>query len=84
MSYDFHGTIEAGMVFVARKSGTGRRWRAEKRIDRAARSEYDRLWLLEPMGPDVRPAQEGGKMNGGVRSIVRTQHEIHTRFRRVA
>lgn len=61
-------------VYVAVKATSGREWKVE-------RYEHLNIWRLRPLGDDVRPAQIGNRMNGGVRSIRKGTEELTNRKR---
>lgn len=57
-------TVEPGQRYRSTRSGSGRIWE----VSRAALFLTDE-WQMLPLGDDVRPAQTGNVMNGGVRRI---------------
>ena len=61
-----------GQTVRPRNSRTGRQWRVVGSIVWQGRTD----WHLDPIGDDVMPAQEHGRMNGGVRSIYRTDEQL--------
>lgn len=59
-----------GAVYQA-KTKSGRRWEVMYSIGKLG-DQSDTIWVLRPMGDDVRPAQNGeGKMMGGPRELHR-------------
>lgn len=71
-SFPFVGAV------VQARTKSGRRWRIIWRQPPLPKFGWDEeSWRLEPLGDDVRPAQDwDGQMNGGVRSIYRTTTQL--------
>lgn len=67
----------SGGVYVSKRSRSDREWLV------AGYRVLSHHYLLLPLGDDVRPAQVGGKMQGGVRAIWRSADEIDNNFERV-
>lgn len=61
--------LAVGDILRAPRSRSGRTWRVAAFLP----GEWV---MLDPIGSDVKPAQVRGRMNGGVRSISRTQAEL--------
>lgn len=65
-------------ALLAARTGS-RRWRASLLAASDASvvgCHGETTYRLDPQGWDVQPAQEHGRMNGGVRSIYRTEQEL--------
>ena len=67
--------VKPGQVYIAVRSRTGRRWEV------GLHEPFGDMWVLYPIGDDVRPAQSHGRMNGGVRRIRRTTKDLLNRRR---
>lgn len=61
--------IRVGLVLVAVRGRSGRLWEVDREV-------HEGMWVLRPLGDDVRPATVGNRMNGGVRVIWRTTGEL--------
>lgn len=61
--------IRVGLRLVAVRGRGGRVWEVRREL-------HAGMWLIVPLGDDVRPAQTGNRMNGGVRSMRRTTREL--------
>lgn len=70
--------VSVGDMFECATTKSGRRWRVVRRA-------RDGNWVLAPVGDDVRPAQVGNRMNGGVRTLRRGDELLNNvrRWRRV-